>query len=94
MRACVCVCKRKTKDRADGMSKKKCPFPSTGSEPVPLGHASIVLLITPQEQAYLASDETNTSDTDHQLHRETQPSTTKLFVCVCVYVCVCVCVSQ
>ena len=74
------------------MSKKKVPIPLDGIRTCTSGHASIVLLITPQEQAYLASDETNTSDTDHQLHRETQPSTTKLFVCVCV--CVCVCVSQ
>ena len=30
------ACQRKTKDRADGM-RKKCPLPSTGFEPVPLG---------------------------------------------------------
>ena len=86
---CVCACARvyvcvreRRKRELTAWVKKKCSFPSRGSEAVPLGHASIALLITPQEQAYLASDETNTSDTDHQLHRETQPSTTKLCVCV------------
>ena len=33
------ACQRKTKDWADGMREKRCPFPSTGFEPVPLGYA-------------------------------------------------------
>ena len=45
------------------MSGKMCPFPSTGFEPVPPGYAPVVLPITPQEQAHLASVETNTSGT-------------------------------
>ena len=57
------ACQRKTTDRADGMREKKCPFPSMGLEPVPLGYAPIMLPITPREQARLASVETNTSDT-------------------------------
>ena len=36
---CVSV---KDEDRADGMREKKCPFPSTGFEPVPLGYAPTV----------------------------------------------------
>ena len=63
--ACVRVCQsqRKTKDRADGMSKKKkCPFPSRGFEPVPLGYMPTVLPITPRVQACLASVQANTSD--------------------------------
>ena len=93
---CVCVSKRKTKDRADGM-RKKVPFPLTRFEPVPLGYAPIVPLITPRVQARLASVETNTSDT-HQLHRETQACITCVCVCacvresVCVRACACVCV--
>ena len=55
------ACQRKTKDRADGMREKKCPLPSTGFEPVPLGYAPTVLPITPRWQARLPSVETNTS---------------------------------
>ena len=69
--ACVCVFQRKTKDKADGMMAK-VPIPSTGFEPVPLGFAPIVLMITPWGQARLASVETNTSYTHLQVHRETQ----------------------
>ena len=39
------ACQRKTIDRADGMREKKCLFPSTGFEPVPLGYAPTVLLM-------------------------------------------------
>ena len=59
---CACACQRKTKDRADGM-REKCPFPSTGFEPVPLGYGPTVFPITPRAQARLASVKTNTSDT-------------------------------
>ena len=45
---CVCVCVRERRNRADGIREKKCPFPSTGFEPVPLGYAPTVLLITPR----------------------------------------------
>ena len=79
-RACVCVCQRKTKDRADGMREKKCPFPSTGFEPAPVGYAPIVL--TPREQARLASVETNTSDT-----HPPAPSWNTSMHCVCVCMC-------
>ena len=73
-RVCVymCVRERRKLELTARVKKSAHSDPSTGSEPVPLGHKSIVLLITPQEQAYLASDETNTSHTDHQLHRATR----------------------
>ena len=78
------VCQRKTKDRADGMREKKCPLPSTGFEPVPLGYAPIVIPITPRGQARLASVETNTSDTH-------PPTPSCVYVCVCMRACVSVC---
>ena len=55
VRACVRVCQRKTKIELTVWGKK-CPFPWTGFEPVP------VLPIT-RGQARLASVETNTLDT-------------------------------
>ena len=42
---------------------QKCPLPSMGFEPVPLGYAPTMLPITPRGQARLTSVETNTSDT-------------------------------
>ena len=45
---CVCVCVRERRKIELMAWVKKCPFPSTGSEPVPLGYAPMVLPITPQ----------------------------------------------
>ena len=57
VRACVCVTMKKAPDVCVCVSEKyeeieltvrgkKCPFPSTGFEPVPLGYAPTVLPIT------------------------------------------------
>ena len=46
---CVCVCVSEKDERLSRRYEgKKCPLPSTGFEPVPLGYAPTVLLITPR----------------------------------------------
>ena len=44
---CVCVCVRERRKIELTGEGKKCPFPSTGFEPVPLGYAPTMLPITP-----------------------------------------------
>ena len=74
--ACVSVCQRKTKDRADGM-RGKCPFPSMGFEPVPLGYAPIMIR-SHHESRHASRQSKQTLQTlTHQLDRETLACITK-----------------
>ena len=66
---------------------EKCPFPSTGFEPVPVGYAPIMLPITPREQARLVSVETNTSDTLGPLWNTSMHCETLQLLCAGVCVC-------
>ena len=69
---CVCVCVRERRKIELTAWVKKCPFPSTGFEPVPLGYAPIVLPITPQGRHASRQSKQTLQTLTRQLHRETQ----------------------